>query len=83
VIRIRQNLRLISLRQAKDVVQRNSTGRSGEASMEKPLIVAALACQPGDRFIDRNGKIPRGLQFMDFVLSVEHSDILVPGWRKS
>ena len=39
--------------------------------MEKLLIVAALACQPGDRLIDLSGKIPRGLQFMDFFVSVE------------
>ena len=39
--------------------------------MEKLLIIAALACQPGDRLIDLSGKIPRGLQFMDFVISVE------------
>ena len=35
--------------------------------MEKLLIVIALACQPGDRLIDLSGKLPRGLQFMDFV----------------
>jgi hypothetical protein len=39
--------------------------------MEKLLIVAALACQPGDRLIDLRGKIPRGLQFMDFVVTVK------------
>jgi len=39
--------------------------------MEKLLIVVALACQPGDRLIDLSGKIPRGLQFLDFVVSVE------------
>ena len=39
--------------------------------MEKLLLVAALACQPGDRLIDLSGKLPRGLQFMDFVVSVE------------
>jgi hypothetical protein len=45
--------------------------RSLEALMEKLLLVAALACQPGDRLIDLSGKLPRNLQFMDFVVSVE------------
>jgi hypothetical protein len=45
--------------------------REVEATMEKLLIVAALICQPGDRLIDLGGKIPRGLQFVDFVISVE------------
>jgi hypothetical protein len=39
--------------------------------MEKLLIVAALACQPGDRPIDLRGRLPHGLQFMEFVVSVE------------
>ena len=39
--------------------------------MDKLLIVVALACQPGDRLIDLSGKIPRDLQFMDLVVSVE------------
>ena len=39
--------------------------------MEKLLLIAALACQPGDRLIDLSSTIPRGLQFMDFVVSVE------------
>jgi hypothetical protein len=39
--------------------------------MEKLLLVAALACQPGDRLIDLSGKLPPGLQFMDFLVSVE------------
>jgi hypothetical protein len=39
--------------------------------MEKLLLIAALACQPGERLIDLSGKLPRGLQFMDFVVSVE------------
>jgi hypothetical protein len=38
--------------------------------MEKLLLVAALACQPGDRLIDLSGKLPRNLQFMDFVVSM-------------
>jgi hypothetical protein len=38
--------------------------------MEKLLLVAALACQPSDRLIDLSGKLPRGLQFIDFVVSV-------------
>ena len=39
--------------------------------MEKLLLVAALACQPGDRAIDLSGKLPRGLQYMDFIVSLE------------
>jgi hypothetical protein len=39
--------------------------------MEKLLIVAALACQPGDRPIDLRGRLPHGLQFMELVVSVE------------
>jgi hypothetical protein len=39
--------------------------------MEMLLIVAALVCQPGERLIDLSRELPRGLQFMDFVVSVE------------
>jgi hypothetical protein len=39
--------------------------------MEKLLIVVALMCQPGERLIDLSRELPRGLQFMDFVVSVE------------
>jgi hypothetical protein len=39
--------------------------------MEKLLILVALACQPGDRLIDLSGKLPRGLQFMDLIVTVE------------
>ena len=39
--------------------------------MEKLLIVAALACQPGDRPIDLSSKLPRGLQYVEFIVSVE------------
>jgi hypothetical protein len=39
--------------------------------MEKLLVVAVLACQPGDHLIDLRGKFPHGLQFMDLVVSVE------------
>ena len=38
--------------------------------MEKLLIVAALVCQPGERLIDLSRELPRGLQFMDFVVSL-------------
>jgi hypothetical protein len=41
------------------------------ALMEKLLLVAALACQPGDPLIDLSGKPPRGLQSMDFIVSVQ------------
>ena len=39
--------------------------------MEKLLIIAALVCQPGERLIDLSRELPRGLQVMDFVVSVE------------
>jgi hypothetical protein len=41
--------------------------------MEKLLLIAALACQPGERQIDLAGKLPRALKFMDIVVSVEPS----------
>jgi hypothetical protein len=39
--------------------------------MEKLLLVAALACLPGDHLIDLSRKIPHGIRSMDFVVSVE------------
>jgi hypothetical protein len=39
--------------------------------MEKLLLIAALTCQGGDRLVDLSGKLPRGLQYMNFVVSVE------------
>ena len=39
--------------------------------MEKLLLIAALTCQGNDRLVDLSGKLPRGLQYMDFVVSVE------------
>ncbi len=40
--------------------------------MDKLLLVAALLnCQPGERLIDLNGKLPRTLQYLDFMISVE------------
>jgi hypothetical protein len=39
--------------------------------MEKLLLIAALTCQSGDRLVDLSGKLPRGLQYMDFVVSLE------------
>ena len=39
--------------------------------MEKLLLLAALTCQGNDRLVDLSGKLPRGLQYMDFVVSVE------------
>jgi hypothetical protein len=39
--------------------------------MEKVLLIAALTCQASDRLVDLSGKLPRGLQYMDFVVSVE------------
>ena len=39
--------------------------------MEKLLLVAALACMPGDRLVDLAGKIPRDVRSMDFIVSLE------------
>jgi len=40
--------------------------------MEKLLLAAvALICQPGYRLIDLSGKLPRGLQYTDLIVSVE------------
>ena len=39
--------------------------------MDKLLLIAALTCQGGDRLVDLSGRLPRGLQYMDFVVSVE------------
>jgi len=39
--------------------------------MEKLLLVAALACQPGDRLIDLSNKIPRSVRSMDFFVSLD------------
>ena len=39
--------------------------------METLLILAVLACQPGERLIDLSGKLPRSLQFLDFFVSVK------------
>lgn len=39
--------------------------------MEKLLLVAALACMPGDRLVDLAGKIPRNVRSMDFVVTLE------------
>jgi hypothetical protein len=39
--------------------------------MDTWLLVAALACQPGDRLIDLSAKLPRALKFIDIVVSVE------------
>lgn len=38
--------------------------------MEKLLLVAALACGPGDRLVDFRSKIPLGLKFVDLIVSV-------------
>jgi hypothetical protein len=39
--------------------------------MERFLILAALACHPGDRLVDLKGKLPRDLQFVSILVSVE------------
>jgi hypothetical protein len=35
------------------------------------IILAALVCQPGDRLVNLSGKLPRGLQYLDLVVTVE------------
>jgi len=35
------------------------------------LITAALACHPGDRLVDLRDKIPRGLNSIDLVITVD------------
>ena len=35
------------------------------------LIVAALACNPGDRLVDLRDKIPRGQHSIDLMVTVE------------
>jgi hypothetical protein len=39
--------------------------------MEKLLIAAVMACLHGDRLVDWSSKLPRGLKFLDFVVTVE------------
>ena len=41
------------------------------APMQWLLIAAALACNPGDRLVDLSNRIPRGLQSLDLVVTVE------------
>jgi hypothetical protein len=58
-----------------------------EALLEWLLLFATLACQPGDRPIDLSGKLPRNLQYLDLVVSVEPSYarfyIYQPGFPQS
>jgi hypothetical protein len=39
--------------------------------MKSLLLLMALACQPGDRSLDLNGKLPSGLQSLDLIVSVK------------
>jgi hypothetical protein len=39
--------------------------------MGKLLLIAALACRPGEQLVDLSGKIPHRLQYVDFVISVK------------
>jgi hypothetical protein len=39
--------------------------------MEKLLLLAALACGPGDQLVDFRSKIPPRLKFVDLIVSVE------------
>ncbi|MBR0697804.1 hypothetical protein [Bradyrhizobium lablabi] len=41
--------------------------------MEKILLMAALACAPGERLVDLHGKLPPHLRYLDLVISVEPS----------
>ena len=38
--------------------------------METFLLIAALACGPGDQLVDFHSKIPLGLKFVDLIVSV-------------
>jgi hypothetical protein len=39
--------------------------------MDKLLLIAALTCNGTDRLVDLSGKLPRGLQYIDFVVSLQ------------
>jgi hypothetical protein len=39
--------------------------------MEKILIAAVLACQPGHRLIDWSNRVPSGIHLADLVVTVE------------
>jgi hypothetical protein len=39
--------------------------------MNSLLLLIALTCQPGERVLDLSGKLPRGLQSLDLIVSVE------------
>jgi hypothetical protein len=39
--------------------------------MEKLLLVAALACQSGERLVDWSAKLPHRVQYMDLVVTIE------------
>ena len=41
------------------------------SAMNWLLIAAALACNPGDRMVDLGDKIPRGVNSIDLVITVE------------
>ena len=47
------------------------------------LIMAALACDPGDRLVDLRDKIPRGLHSIDLMVTVEPFYIYQPGFPDS
>ena len=38
--------------------------------MNSLLLLIALICQPGDRALDLNGKLPRNLKSLDLIVSV-------------
>jgi hypothetical protein len=39
--------------------------------MEKLLLLAALACPPGERLLDLAGKLPPNLKFLDLVVTLK------------
>jgi hypothetical protein len=43
----------------------------GEGIMEKILIAALLACQPGHRLVDWSNRVPLGTIFADIFVTVE------------
>jgi hypothetical protein len=39
--------------------------------MLKLWLLAALTCQAGERLVDLNGKLPRSLQYIDILVSID------------
>jgi hypothetical protein len=39
--------------------------------MNTLLLLVTLLCQPGERLLDLSGKLPRGLHYLDALVSIE------------